>query len=252
MSVFSDIIRNFVAKIKRVHMEVKSKNSERYFKELLERIRDIRSSERSAIAKIGDVLATAVDYNIKDAQSFLSRYAKALNSYQLETRFANLLMLRAESWAMNQKTMTMGDIEVLAHGFVHDSSYKQDIYDNPSYQGGYVESEEGIEPTVLLPQELKDFKGSNMVLKIEDLDRLIDTFSSLNTYYRRAYAILADLDKEIMGCMETGEFPSWIDVEYKDFGFAMFEFSHFEVDLREPDATYRTLYVVYRYDTTVS
>ena len=52
--------------------------------------------------------------------------------------------------------------------------------------------------------------------------------------------------------LEAGEFSSWIDVEYKDGGWAYFEFSHFEVDLREPDSQYRTLYVVYRYDTTAS
>ena len=32
----------------------------------------------------------------------------------------------------------------------------------------------------------------------------------------------------------------------------MFEFSHFEVNTNEPDNDYRTLYVVYRYDTTIS
>ena len=41
-------------------------------------------------------------------------------------------------------------------------------------------------------------------------------------------------------------------ISLKDWGDAMFQFSHFEVDLREPDSQYRTLYVVYRYDTTVS
>ena len=44
----------------------------------------------------------------------------------------------------------------------------------------------------------------------------------------------------------------WFLIAYKDWGDAMFQFSHFEVDLREPDSQYRTLYIVYRYDTTVS
>jgi hypothetical protein len=52
--------------------------------------------------------------------------------------------------------------------------------------------------------------------------------------------------------LETGEFQEWIDIDYKLDGMALFEFSHFEVDLREPDSQYRTLYVVYRYDTTAS
>ena len=45
-----------------------------------------------------------------------------------------------------------------------------------------------------------------MILKIEDMDRFIDTFCSRDTYYRRAYAILADLDKEVLESLETGEF----------------------------------------------
>jgi len=99
---------------------------------------------------------------------------------------------------------------------------------------------------------LKDFKGSSMVLKIEDIDRFMDTFCSRDTYYRRAYAILAELDKQVLECVEDGVFPEWTLIPYKDDGDAIFQFSHFEVDLREPDEKYRTLYVVYRYDTTVS
>ena len=91
-----------------------------------------------------------------------------------------------------------------------------------------------------------------MILKIEDMDRFIDTFCSRNTYYRRAYDILAELDKQVLESLEAGTFPQWIDVDYKDGGWAFFEFSHFEADLREPDSQFRTLYVVYRYDTTAS
>ena len=235
-------------------MEEKSntENAERYFAELLERIRDIRSSERSATAKIADIVATAVDYSPESGRSLLMRYQKVLNEHDYLVRFANLLMLRAEAWAMNKNVLAMADIEQLAHGFIYDNSYKQDIYDHPSYEGEYEDVEGEMEPVVHLPKELKDFKGGSMILKILDMDRLIDTFCSLNTYYRRAYAILADLDKMVMDSMEDGEFPSWYDVPYKDGGDVIFEFSHFEVDLREPDKHYRTLYVVYRYDTTVS
>jgi hypothetical protein len=63
---------------------------------------------------------------------------------------------------------------------------------------------------------------------------------------------LADLDKEILKCVDTGMFPSWVLIPYKDGGDAIFQFSHFEIDLREPDEKYRTLYVVYRYDTIAS
>jgi len=225
-------------------------DSSRYFEELLLRIRDIRSSERSAMQKITDVIVSAADYDGSNSLRRFSGYAKLLSERGETERFANRLLLYAETSAKMQKVLYGKDIEVLAHEFLYDNSFKQDVYDYPSFQGVYEEDDEGGQ--VSLPEELQNFKGSSMVLKIEDMDRLIDTFCSRDTYYKRAYAILADLDKEVLDCVETGVFPQWILVPYKDGGDAMFEFSHFECDLREPDEKYRTLYVVYRFDTTVS
>ena len=141
-----------------------------------------------------------------------------------------------------------------------DADNNQHIYEYPSFSGIYddedVDEEEEMplvpETTVRLPKELEGFKGGSMILKLEDMDRFIDTFCSRNTFYRRAYDILHELDKRVLESLEEGAFPQWTDVEYKDGGWANFEFSHFEVDLREPDSQYRTLYVVYRYDTTAS
>jgi hypothetical protein len=92
----------------------------------------------------------------------------------------------------------------------------------------------------------------DMVLKIADMDRLVDTFCSRNTYYRRTYALLADLDKEVLECVDEGVFPLETMVPYKEEGYALFLFSHFEVDLNEPDERYRTLYVVYEFNGTAS
>lgn len=225
-------------------------DSSRYFEEVLTRIRDIRSSERSAMQKITDVIASAADYDGSNSLRRFSGYAKQLSEQGATERFANRLLLYAEMLAQKHQALYGKDIEVLAHGFIYDNSFKQDIYDYPSFEGLYEDGEDGGE--VGLPEELKKFKGNSMVLKIEDMDRLVDTFCSRNTYYKRAYAILADLDKEVLDCVETGVFPQWIFVPYKEEGDAMFEFSHFECDLREPDEKYRTLYVVYRYDTTAS
>lgn len=225
-------------------------DNSRYFEELLMRIRDIRASERSAMQKITDVIASTADYDGVTTLRRFSGYVKQLGEQGTTERFANRLLLYAETSAKMQKTLYGKDIEELAHEFIYDNSFKQDIYDYPSFQGVYEEDEDGGQ--VSLPEELQNFKGSSMVLKIEDMDRLIDTFCSRDTYYKRAYAILADLDKEVLDCVETGVFPQWILVPYKEEGDAMFEFSHFECDLREPDERYRTLYVVYRYDTTAS
>ena len=52
--------------------------SDEYFEQLLEEIRDIRSSERKVYHKITDLYATAYDYN-KDAEITRNFYAKVQN-----------------------------------------------------------------------------------------------------------------------------------------------------------------------------
>ena len=219
------------------------------FKEMLTKIREIRASERSAWTKIIDIICIASDYSEEDGRALLMSYQKVLNEKEYRERFTNLLMLSAESWMMDHTPMSMSDIDKLASDFIKYNTYKQDIYNYPCYQGVF---EEEADRGVCLPEELKDFKGNSMMLKIENMDKFVDTFCSRYTYYRRAYDILAELDKTILESLEKGEFPEWVLIPYKDGGDVIFQFSHFEIDLREPDEKYRTLYVVYRYDTTVS
>jgi hypothetical protein len=226
-------------------------DSSRYFDELLTRIRDIRSSERKALGKILDVLSTCSDYNGQFSVMHLGANFPKFNTQEAE-RFANKLLMIAESRAKGDVYLLCKDVEEMANEFVNDKSSQQYLYDNPSYEGDSFYDKHDDENYVILPEELRDFKGSSMVLKIEDMDRFVDTFCSRNTYYRRAYEILADLDKRILNCVETGHFSQWILISYKPDGDAIFEFSHFEIDSKEPDENFRTLYVVYRYDTTVS
>lgn len=153
---------------------------------------------------------------------------------------------------MGHVPMTMKDFGECVDRILDNRTMEQKIYQNPSYQGVPLYAKEDDEHYACLPEELKGFKGLSMILKVEDMERMTDTFCSVNTHYRRAYAILADLDKQVMECMESGKFPLWIDIPYKEDGDALFEFSHFELDLSEPDPRYRTLYVVYRYDNTAS
>lgn len=222
----------------------------RFFEDTLMKIREIRSSRRSATRKLGDTLNHLVDVEERDLIQWLNKYQKVLGQPEYMERFTNFLMLRAEAWMKNQIMVSMSDIENLSEEFITGESYKQDIYFFPSFQGEFEDDENGGH--YCLPEELSDFKGSSMVLKIEGMDRLIDTFCSRDTYYRRAYAILADLDKQVLDCLETGVFPGWTTIPYKDGGDAVFEFSHFEIDLSEPDEKFRTLFVVYSFDTTVS
>ena len=247
-------------------MEIKLPGTEnreqQYFDELLARIREIRASERTPKQKVADIVSCAVDYDKEDAIPLLTLLNSRMSALGTngDLRFANCMLMSVERWAANHHPLTMKSIEEQQRYWLMDADNNQHIYEYPSFSGIYEEEdadegEEGFlvpESTVRLPKELEDFKGSSMILKLEDMDRFIDTFCSRNTYYRRAYDILHELDKRVLEDLEAGEFSSWIDVEYKDGGWAYFEFSHFEVDLREPDSQYRTLYVVYRFDTTAS
>lgn len=246
-------------------MEIKLPGTEdreqQYFDNLLARVRDIRASERTPKQKVADIISLAMDYDKEGAVPLLSLLNSQMTALGTngDLRFANCMIMNVERWAEYHHALSLKDIEEQQRYWLMDADNNQHIYEFPCFSGirvvdGADEGEDYCEPetSVLLPKELENFKGGSMILKIEDMDRFVDTFCSRDTYYRRAYDILAELDKRVLEDLETGEFQEWIDIDYKLDGMALFEFSHFEVDLREPDSQYRTLYVVYRYDTTAS
>ena len=237
-------------------MEIKlnSDHSESYFEELLEKIKEIRGSERSPLVKISDIISLTADKNRDDANEALAKLlALPYNmSFEDSVRMANYVVLAAESCVIHKNQLTAVYLASQVKQELNSIKNKYGIYDFPSFNAEYKTDEEGNPVQAILPEELRNFKGDSMVLKIDDLDRLVDTFCSRNTYYRRAFSILAELDNRMLMCVEDGVFPTCFLIPYKEDGDAIFEFSHFEVDLREPDERYRTLYVVYRYDTTVS
>lgn len=246
-------------------MEIKLPGTEdreqQYFDNLLAKIREIRASEKTPKQKVTDIVSLAIDYDTENATPLLSQLYSRITALGTngDLRFANCMIMNVERWAEYHHALSLKDIEEQQRYWLMDADNNQHIYEFPCFSGirvvdGADEGEEYCEPetSVLLPKELENFKGGSMILKIEDMDRFVDTFCSRDTYYRRAYDILAELDKRVLEDLETGEFQEWIDIDYKLEGMALFEFSHFEVDLREPDSQYRTLYVVYRYDTSVS
>lgn len=237
-------------------MDVKlnSEHTKLYFKNLLSKIRDIRMSERSPEAKITEIISLAIDNDSDESNGAKAEIYSILSKYNYagKVRLANFVIYIAEGYAMYDNALTVKNLADFIKQELSSIMNTQGIYDFPSFNAEYEYDEDGNPGYALLPEELKGFRGRSMVLKIEDMDRLIDTFCDRDTYYRRAYAILADLDKQVLDSVEEGKFEDWILIPYKDDGDAMFEFSHFEVDLREPDEKYRTLYVVYRYDTTAS
>ncbi len=239
----------------------KDKDS-RYFEWVLQRIREIRASELYPMMKAAEIVVCAIDdddnytENVRCLWQRLEALMAARCSDDVE-RFVNRMLLAAERWVANHHLWSMKDIESNLSRWLWDINNNPQLYNHPSFRGVYdydfhEDEFDEWDANVALPTELEDCKDSSMILIIKDMERLVDTFCSCNTYYRRAYDILAKLDKEVLRSLKTGVFKEWIYIPYKVGGVAMFQFSHFEVNLSEPDPQFRTLYVVYRYDTSAS
>lgn len=226
-----------------------------FFKALLAQIIEARKSSMHDVEKIWVVL-TAAESDINSIQLIndLAIKTKPIERMGMMNRFANKLLFVAEEWAINHKKFCYQNIENEVDKFM--SLDAQEItFNYPSYHGIFEEDEDGLSGAYSLPDELKNFKGRDIVVRVDDMERFTDTFSSLDTAnYKRAFEILAELDKRVLDVYaETGKFPSdpWISFKkYDGDGDAIFEFSHFEIDTRDPDSEFSTLYVVYGYITT--
>ena len=226
----------------------------RYFDIELLRIRNIRDRERSPKRKIINLLEIASDFDEKDSIGDLRETVNELNQLDddgLERMF-NYLCLVSEVYASEHILMRVKNLCNIIRESVNDMAKNPDLYNYTCYRGKYEKDENGDPVSVSLPQELEGYRCRHMILKIMDMDKVIDTFSERDTSHRRAYQILADLDELVLESLERNKFQTWELVSYSCDGEAMFEFSHFEVNTNEPDKKYRTLYVVYRYDSTVS
>ncbi|MBN1848580.1 MAG: virulence RhuM family protein [Deltaproteobacteria bacterium] len=80
-----------------------SRFSTRYFDDLLEEIRDIRSSERMAYQKITDIYATSIDYSLKaeDTKKFFATVQNKLHFAITGQTAAELITKRADSTKPN-------------------------------------------------------------------------------------------------------------------------------------------------------
>lgn len=74
--------------------------TEKYFDEQLERIREIRASERKFYQKITDLYATAIDYD-KNSATTRRFYATVQN----KMHYADHLMMTGDSW-IRQENLT--------------------------------------------------------------------------------------------------------------------------------------------------
>ncbi len=236
------------------------KNSEghdaQYYELLRQKIRDIRQSEMTARKKIKELIDTAVDYDAErdaDKMSEALQTMSLMDNVRLMRMFNALSMLVEES--LRYKHLTTLDtfcrrVEELS---LHVNRYPL-AYLYTCYAADYDEEEweknENEEPMVSLPEELLHKKFYRIILRVLDADYILETFPWGHRYNISGYDILAKLEKEVMG-YEDGLFPSMPMVPYNSESDVVFEFSHFEINTEDPDASYHTLYVFYQFSNTV-
>ena len=110
--------------------------TDKYFKEQLERIREIRASERKFYQKITDIYATAIDYD-RNSQSTRRFYATVQNKMHYAVHghtAAELILERADSKKQNRGLTTWTDAPngkiiksdvVVAKNYLTDEELKQ-------------------------------------------------------------------------------------------------------------------------------
>ncbi len=76
-----------------------NKREDLYFEQLLSKIRDVRDSEQSAMRKITEIIALSVDFDRVNTLLRFRNYVKQLNERGTTERFANRLLLYAETTA---------------------------------------------------------------------------------------------------------------------------------------------------------
>jgi len=105
----------------------------RYFEELLQRIRDIRSSERNFYQKVTDIYATSIDYR-KDDELTKKFFATVQNKMHYAVHghtAAEIVSLRADSTkpimglsSFKGKYITVGDVKI-AKNYLFEKELKQ-------------------------------------------------------------------------------------------------------------------------------
>ncbi len=230
-----------------------------YYTDLHWKISEVRNSEMTARKKMATLINLIVDYHPED-DSQLTLMDEALQTMSLMdnvrlTRLFNAFCRVAERRVRMKKLLAPDAFYETIKVLTFDIDHHPTSYQYTCYDGEYDEIEwqvkESKKHMVTLPEELQDAKFHNIILRVSNLDRLLDYFPYGDKYNRSGYEILADLEREVLS-YEGETFPRWPLIDYKLDGIAVFIFSHFEVDDTDPDHKNDTLYVIYEFDTTLS
>ncbi len=180
-----------------------------YFDELLERIREIRASERRFYQKITDIYATAVDYNVESeiTKTFFATVQNKLHFATHGNTAAELIMGRANS---NKENMGLTTWKNAPHGKI----IKPDV----SIAKNYL-SEKEIKAlnriTTMYLDYAEDQAEQNIPMTMEDWSKKLNVFLQFNN--RELLDNPGKVTQEIAKAFAESEFETYRIVQDRLF-----------------------------------
>lgn len=180
-----------------------------YFKELLERIREIRASEKMFYEKVKEIYSTSVDYdkNAPESVSFFSKVQNKLEYAVVGKTAAEIIKTRANSELphMNLKTFKNskrgGEVQ------------KSDV----TVAKNYLEEKEIKELNLLVNMLLDHAElqvGRNKLMKMQDWVKKVDEFLEFNEY--KVLDNAGTVRKEVADKFAEGEYAKFKIINEKD------------------------------------
>ena len=104
-----------------------------------------------------------------------------------------------------------------------------------------------------LPRGYQRMKGYRFALKVININSFCDLFGFIGfSDQHTPFEMMHDLEKKVAyNWKKYGEVLSSYEIDYLGDKLVIFEFSHFELDVYEPDESYRCFHACYRYVGTI-
>ena len=180
-----------------------------FFKELLERIREIRASEKMFYEKVRDLYATSVDYD-KNAPETIAFFAKVQNKLEYAVvgkTAAEIIKSRADSGLPNMNLKTFknakkgGDIQKA------DVTVAKNYLDEPEIQELNLLVTSFLDHAELQAQR-------NKLMKMKDWIQRVDAFLRFNEY--RVLENAGSISKDIADNFAHSEYAKYKIIQDKD------------------------------------
>ena len=186
----------------------------RYFQELLQRVRDIRSSERMFYQKVTDIYATSIDYKV-DAEATQKFFATVQNKMHYAVHghtAAEIIALRADSkkplmglTSFRSDYITAGDIAI-AKNYLNESEIHQlnlivslyiDFAELQASHGRLMKMEDWIKKLdeFLTISEKKLLRSAGSVSAKQAEQKALDEYKKYRAESDKNY--ISDFDREV-------------------------------------------------------